>query len=171
MALFVIKCPQCGGEKVKLTGKNQYECQYCGTKFTKADEPSEQQSSAPVYRCPYCGGEIVMGARKCRHCGEWFTQSSQHESVSTQSNCHQKDVPGYAMPKSKDKAIFLALVLGFVGAHEFYLGRTKMGFGYLFVTLLSAWETEILFAIGVLLLVQIFSYLTMSDEQFAAKYN
>ena len=25
-------------------------------------------------RCPYCGEEIVSGARKCRHCGEWLDQ-------------------------------------------------------------------------------------------------
>ena len=24
-------------------------------------------------QCPYCGEEILIAAKKCKHCGEWLT--------------------------------------------------------------------------------------------------
>lgn len=28
-------------------------------------------------RCPYCGEEILVGAKKCKHCGEWLDPNSK----------------------------------------------------------------------------------------------
>lgn len=33
-------------------------------------------------KCPYCGGEIMMAARKCKHCGEWIEEKPQSAPVS-----------------------------------------------------------------------------------------
>lgn len=96
MANSIVKCPQCGGDKVVLTGTNQYECQYCGTTFSCATETTSQQPQSIVNRCPYCGGEILMGASKCRHCGEWLTRSAQAapQPVNSQpTNLQQNNTP------------------------------------------------------------------------------
>ena len=34
--------------------------------------------------CPYCGEEILAGARKCKHCGEWLEKPDETESVLTE---------------------------------------------------------------------------------------
>lgn len=32
-------------------------------------------------RCPYCGEEILAGAKKCKHCGEWLEERDADEKV------------------------------------------------------------------------------------------
>jgi TM2 domain-containing membrane protein YozV len=65
--------------------------------------------------------------------------------------------------KSKTTAGLLALLLGGIGAHKFYLNRPGQGFLYL----IFVW-TWIPLILG---LIEGVIYLTMSDEAFNAKYN
>ncbi len=60
--------------------------------------------------CPECGKQVSDTARRCPNCG----YSS-----------------GTFTGKSKGLAIVLALFLGGLGIHKFYLGKTGMGFLYL----------------------------------------
>jgi TM2 domain-containing membrane protein YozV len=64
--------------------------------------------------------------------------------------------------KNRVAAAFLALMLGGVGAHKFYLGEVGLGILYL----LFCW-TFIPALIG---LIEGLTYLFMSDERFARKY-
>jgi TM2 domain-containing membrane protein YozV len=59
-------------------------------------------------------------------------------------------------------AIFLALLLGGVGAHKFYLGQTGWGVLYL----LFCWT----FIPAIVGLIEGIVYATISDERFAQKY-
>ena len=163
------KCPNCGGNKAILTRGNQYQCQYCGTTFAGANEPAGRQSVDPVCRCPICGGEIVVGAQKCRHCGEWLTPRTPAVPVTPQPVYHH--VVQHSTQKSKVAAALLALFFGSLGAHEFYLGRSGAGICFLLATLLTCWLIVPIFIIGFITLIQAISYLSMSDEQFAAKYH
>ena len=65
-------------------------------------------------------------------------------------------------PKSKVAAGLLAIFLGGLGIHKFYLGRPGMGILYL----LFCW-TYIPEIIGV---IEVIIYLTASDEKFYYKY-
>ena len=65
--------------------------------------------------------------------------------------------------RNKTTAGLLGILLGDFGAHKFYLGETGLGILYLvfFWTLIP----------GIAGLVEGIVYLTMSDQDFAAKYN
>lgn len=63
---------------------------------------------------------------------------------------------------NKIAAALLALFLGGIGAHKFYLGSTGLGILYL----LFFW-TGIPMIIG---LIESIVYLTMSEEEFKLKY-
>ena len=99
----------------------------------------------------------------CRGCGQHI-----HESAISCPKCGalQKSA-NFATPRSASgndrmTAALLALFLGGIGGHKFYLGQTGMGILYLlfFWTLIPA---LIAFIEGII-------FLTMSDADFAAKY-
>lgn len=64
--------------------------------------------------------------------------------------------------KSKTTAVILALFLGDIGIHKFYLGQAGQGILYL----LFCWT----FIPVILAIIDIIIYLTMSEESFQAKY-
>lgn len=66
------------------------------------------------------------------------------------------------MKKSKVVAVLLAIFLGGIGLHKFYLGQIGWGIVYL----LFCW-TGIPSLVG---LIEGIIYLTMSDAEFARKY-
>lgn len=65
--------------------------------------------------------------------------------------------------KDKTTAALLAILLGGLGAHKFYLGRTLQGFLYL----LFCWT----FMPALISLFEGIHYLIMRRENFDAKYN
>lgn len=64
--------------------------------------------------------------------------------------------------RSKATAIILALLLGGIGAHKFYLGQTMMGFIYL----LFCWT----FIPSIVAFIEAFRYLFMSKDEFSRRY-
>ena len=67
-----------------------------------------------------------------------------------------------AFDKSRTTAALLALFLGGVGAHKFYVGRTGQGILYL----LFFWT----FIPAIIAFVEFIMYLVWTDEKFAEKY-
>ncbi len=94
--------------------------------------------------CSGCGALIHKEAPQCPKCG-----------------APQADVVGRGR-KSRTTAILLALFLGGIGAHKFYLGRAGWGVVYL----LFCWT----FIPAVIALIELIIYITMSDADFARKY-
>lgn len=94
--------------------------------------------------CFTCGKQIHEKAEICPHCGV-----RQPGMVS-------------AGGKNKMTAALLAIFLGGLGVHKFYLGQNGMGILYL----VFCW-TFIPVLIG---FIEGIIYLTMTDEAFAAKY-
>ncbi|MBS0295667.1 MAG: TM2 domain-containing protein [Proteobacteria bacterium] len=83
------------------------------------------------------------------------------ESMSAQ----EQGMPGPGPVKARHSrvtAALLAILLGWLGAHKFYLGKPGMGILYLVFCL-----TIIPGLAGI---IEGIIYLTMTDEAFAAKY-
>lgn len=98
-------------------------------------------------KCQFCGEEIIAEAKKCKHCGEWL--EAGHQPVKNS--------------KSKVVAFLLAWLLGGLGAHKFYLGKTGQGIVYI----LFCWTlipSFIAFFEGIM-------YLTKSDADFVRLYS
>jgi len=94
--------------------------------------------------CSSCGEVIKKEAELCPHCGVRQKGSYSGEK------------------RSKTVAALLALFLGGIGAHEFYLGNTGIGILYL-----CFFWTGIPAILG---LIEGIVFLCMSNEKFQAKY-
>jgi len=137
--------------------------------------------------CPFCAELIRDRAKKCPHCGEMLdvalraiddlrrSQQSQAgptvfmnagggggASANNQNIGDSGTQPAVTGVKSKTTAGILALLLGGIGAHKFYLGK---GFqGLLYLIFFWTWIPMIIATIEGI------SYLMMSPQKFAAKY-
>lgn len=112
-----------------------------------------RQKNADEMFCSSCGAIIKKEAEICPKCGV-----RQKESPNT-NNSHR-----HYKIKSRVTAAILALLLGGIGAHKFYIGKVGMGLVYLifFWTYIPA---IIGFIEGIIYLTS-----TSSDEEFSAKY-
>lgn len=134
-------------------------------------------------KCPQCGAPIDPGATECKFCGEKLAvqQAAQQvqqpqqqvvyaqpqpQVVIQQAPPQQMYVSGInpAWPiKSKIAAGILAIFLGGLGIHKFYLGSIGMGILYL----CFCW-TGIPAVIG---LIEGIIYLCSNDENFQLKHH
>ncbi len=129
-------------------------------------------------KCPQCGAPIDPGATECKFCGEKLAgqqvqQVQQAQPVQTQPQTQvviqqaapqQIYVSGISPTwpiKSKVAAGLLAIFLGGIGVHKFYLGKTGMGILYL----LFCW-TGVPAVVG---LIEGILYLCSNDENFQLK--
>jgi TM2 domain-containing membrane protein YozV/ribosomal protein L37E len=97
--------------------------------------------------CRGCGQAMHQTAPYCPHCG-----------------APQQGVSGESLNPGKIRivAALLALILGGLGAHKFYLGEIGLAIVYL----LFSWT----FIPAIVGLIEGLVYLCMSDERFARKY-
>lgn len=122
--------------------------------------------------CKKCGQEISDNAKFCTNCGTPVAETVTAEKSTTSSSNNvsnmQPQVVVYTQPtmgidpswplKNKIVAALLAIFLGGIGIHKFYLNKTGQGLAYalLFWTFLPA---IIGFFEGI-------AYLCSSDESF-----
>lgn len=76
--------------------------------------------------CMCCGAQLIHGAAICTRCG-------------TPTNAYS--TPNYTNQKSKIVAGLLAILIGSLGIHNFYLGNTGKGTAQLLLTLLGTFFT------------------------------
>jgi len=146
-------------------------------------------SNAESKNCPQCGAPIDAMATTCKFCGAEIAAQPQYQVQTPQYapiQAPQYQAPQYQTPqyatiqapqyqapqtynpaantsgKSKTTAGILAILLGGIGVHKFYLGQTGKGILYL----LFCW-TYIPALLG---LIEGIMYLTSSDEKFYSKY-
>lgn len=126
--------------------------------------------------CPQCGAPIDPGASECKFCGEKIVQQAQaQQSVQASAPQPQVIIQQQAQPvyvtginpswpvKSKVAAGLLAILLGGIGVHKFYMG--KIGMGILYICF--CW-TGIPAVIG---LIEGIMYLCSNDENFQLKHH
>jgi TM2 domain-containing membrane protein YozV len=101
---------------------------------------------------------IVPVESYCRDCGSVIQSRAE---ICPKCGVRQRMVP--TANRNRSSAGILAIFLGGVGAHKFYLGQTGAGIVYL----LFCW-TFIPAFIG---FIEGIVYLSMSDAAFNAKYN
>lgn len=143
------------------------------------------------FRCSQCGAPLEPGMNECRFCGEKFTttQPPQYVQPAPQQQmpvyytqqpymnqaplpyASQTVSPNYIYPtginptwpiKSKTTAGLLAIFLGGIGIHKFYLGKTGMGILY-FLFCWTGIPAVIAFIEGLI-------YLFSNDENFQLKH-
>lgn len=101
--------------------------------------------------CVDCGKSISDSAASCLHCGRPYAVTMQPK--------------GAGRGKSKIVAALLAIFLGGLGVHKFYLNQTASGLVWILLTLLTAgfwWIVSLLEAV---------IYMCYSDKRFNELYD
>ncbi len=152
-----MNCPYCSGE----LPNNSFYCSHCrhnidpeAVKLATAGDDAgakvivdaQLRAASPTREvfCRTCGAPIFAAAEICPKCG-----------------VRQKIAVGGS--KSRTTAGVLALFLGGLGVHKFYLGKAGLGLLYL----IFCWT----FIPAVVALIEAIVFFTMTDETFAAKYS
>ena len=99
--------------------------------------------SVPATYCRACASQIDSRAEMCPKCGV-------------------RQQAAAASGRNRTSAALFALFLGGLGAHKFYLGNPGLGVVYL----LLCWT----FIPSVVAFIEGITLLSMSDQDFAAKY-
>lgn len=134
-------------------------CSQCGSRLQELS-PEFQSDPAPNPLPPAEAANLPEGFVFCRGC-----RHSIHHSAQTCPRCGavQFAVTQASTGKDRMTAAILALLLGGIGVHKFYLGRPVQGvFYFLFFWLLI--PTFIALIEGIV-------FLSMSDDCFQRKYS
>lgn len=132
-------CQTCGKE----VAENAVACMSCGCDPRRGDK-----------FCPNCGAEVSAAQVVCVKCGVALK--------------HSATAGGCGVKKDKTVAALLAIFLGALGIHEFYLGNNTSAIIRLAITILTCgWGGAIL---GIISLIEGIIYLTKSDDEFHAIY-
>lgn len=149
----VFKCSNCGGDKVRFIANNVCECLYCGQIINVGPQPQQrppvppQQQQMPPQQMP----------------PQRPPQQPPFQQPYQQQPRNPRPQPMYADRKSKVTAIILALLLGGLGVHKFYLRQSGLGVLYL----LFCWT----YIPGIVSFIEVIVLAVMSDAEFDRKYN
>ncbi len=167
-----MNCTSCGRQlKVALgTAGKKAVCPACGATvvipgpqppplhdpLVARVEPAGAPAAGNTKFCFHCGAAISILAEICPRCGVRQPGTSG---------------PGISGP-NRVVASLLAIFLGSLGAHKFYLGATSVGIIYLLIGVLLGVCTFGIstLILGLVALIEGLVYLSYTDEQFAAKY-
>ena len=122
--------------------------------------------------CPQCGAPVQEGAAKCEYCGATVAQAAQpvqqtqpqtqpQQVVYVQQTVANPERANWPI-KNKIVAAILAIILGGLGVHKFYLGQTGKGILYL----IFCWT----YIPGILGFIEGIIMLCSNDENFQIKY-
>ena len=155
------KCPSCGNMINTQFEVSNIKCPYCGTEFQAANN-----QQPPVFNAGNNAGQ---------------QQPYGQQPYGQQQQGYQQQYGAYQQPpasndifangpsgKSRGIAGLLAIFLGSLGIHYFYLGKSTPGIVFLLVSILSCGILATVVAI--VALVQGIMMMTMSQQEFESKY-
>ncbi|MGN0214548.1 MAG: NINE protein [Muribaculaceae bacterium] len=130
----------------------QHQCPSCGRQFTT------NQTSVNV-KCPYCGKEF----------SPVYNQGYQQGYQQGYSNANNRTVfDSGRSGRSRGVAALLAIFLGALGIHYFYLGKNTAGILFLLIAILTCGIATAV--TSVISIIQGIIMLTLTEEQFEQKY-
>ena len=128
-----------------------------------------------IHHCPECGKQYSTQEKvnrvKCPYCGaETNVAYSDQEQPAYQQPPVASDNIFNEGPSGRSRGLagLLAILLGTVGVHYFYLGKTTAGIVFLLATLLSCGALGIV--TGIIALIQGILMMTVSQEEFERKW-
>ncbi len=104
-----------------------------------------------IMYCKKCGQELIEEAKFCSNCGEPVEDNEEkNNNLSDDLNNIISTDGENVSPKSRLVAAILAYLLGWVGGHLFYVGKTGKG-----VLMLIFWWTFVPMVFGIVHFIQI----------------
>ena len=140
-----MRCKHCS---TKITSDHKY-CPRCGATLETQKMKSSSSSRNVESRCDFCNGTLKNSEAFCSHCGKaneayQEPQKKRSDAVSStisndSANHYVPSTPQYEVStsrplKSRTVAGLLAIFLGTLGVHNFYLGNTTKAIVQLLVT-------------------------------------
>lgn len=150
---FIYKCPNCGNNVTTEQQVTNITCPYCGNSYnTNANQQPPQFGGAQQQQQQY-----------------GYQQPYQQPQYGYQQPYRSNDVFAEGPSgKSRGIAALLAIFLGALGIHYFYLGKSTPGIVFLVASLITC---GILATItGIISLIQGIMMFCMSQEEFENKY-
>jgi TM2 domain-containing membrane protein YozV len=150
-------CPACGAP----VGPRVTECRYCG----EAISVSQPQSSTSFVQTTTSTSNAAVDANEILESVSSALRSANNinnvNNINNINNINNMN-PVYISTKSKTAAGILAILLGGLGIHKFYLGRVGWGIVYI----LFCWT----YIPSIIAIIEGVVYLTSSEQSFNMKY-
>ncbi len=151
--MIQFQCPKCGQQFTLPQPANQVTCPICGEKFNVATTIPPQPQQQPQYgpqQPPQYGQQQQYGPQ----------QQPQYAYGPAQPGIFDPGPSG----KSRGVAGLLAIILGYLGVHYFYLGHTTAGLLSIALSFVTCgiWP--------IVMLIQGVIMLTMDQATFEQKY-
>ena len=166
--MIQFQCPKCGQQFTLPQPANQVTCPICGEKFNVATTIPPQPQQPPQYgpqQPPQYGPQQQQT--------QYGPQQQQYGQQQPQYGQQPQYAYGPAQPgifdpgpsgKSRGVAGLLAIILGYLGVHYFYLGHTTAGLLSIALSFVTCgiWP--------IVMLIQGVIMLTMDQATFEQKY-
>lgn len=141
----------------------QYQCPHCG-------KTCSTQSQVQSVKCPYCGKDFTVAYQQ--NANAWGNPQGPSNAYGAQGGYYPQQEPDIfsngPSGKSRGVAGLLAILLGSLGVHYFYIGKSTAGIIFLAITLVSCGILGTVVAI--MSLIQGIMMMTMSQSEFETKY-
>ena len=133
-----------------------HQCPECGKQYSTQEKVSR-------VKCPYCGAETnVSYADEQPQQSQW--QQFGQQTARTVDDVFSNGPSG----KSRGIAGLLAILVGAIGVHYFYIGKTGAGVVFLLATLLTCGLLGVVTEI--VSLIQGILFFTSTQEEFESRW-